>query len=217
MTIKPMPMACVVVASLMLGGCSWFSHKSAKSDADIAAAAAAEAEAEVVNGVAAEPAQATQAPAPVAAPPAQSPGAAVVDFLTMHQRMGNSGLPDAGSMNAYSAFLCPSLASALRDARVRQEQFRASKPDEKPPLVEGDLFSSLFEGPDSYSAAESKLDGPRAMVKMDLRHGEGGAATSWQDTMVLELDDGIWCISDVEYGGKWPSANRGRLSETLKQ
>ena len=33
----------------------------------------------------------------------------------------------------------------------------------------------------------------------------------------LDLDDGIWCISDVEYGGKWPFANRGRLSETLKQ
>ena len=141
----------------------------------------------------------------------------MVDFLTMHQRLGNSGLPDAGSMSAYGAFLCPSLTSALRDARVRQEQFRASNPDEKPPLVEGDLFSSLFEGPESYSAAESKIEGSRALVKMDLRHGEGSGATSWKDTVVLELDDGIWCISDVEYGGKWPFANRGRLSETLKQ
>ncbi len=186
MTIKPMRLACFAAAALLLGGCSWFSHRE------------------------------IQVPAPVAAPPAQSPEAAVVDFLTMHQRLGNSGLPDA-AMNAYSAFLCPSLANALRDARVRQEQFRAGNPDEKPPLVEGDLFSSLFEGPDSYSAAETKLDGSRARVKMDLRHGEGSAATSWQDTMVLELDDGIWCISDVEYGGTWPLANRGRLSETLKQ
>ena len=148
---------------------------------------------------------------------AQSPEAAVVDFLTMHERMGNSGLPDAGSMNAYSAFLCPSLSGALRDARVRQEQFKASHPDEKPPLVEGDLFSSVFEGPDSYSAAGSEVDGGHARVTMDLRHGEGTAATSWQDTMLLDLDDGIWCIRDVEYGGKWPFANRGRLSDTLKQ
>lgn len=217
MTNKPMRLAWVVAASLLLGGCSWFSHKSAKSDADVPAAAAAE----VADDVAAESAQASEATAAAAplatAPPAQSPEAAAVDFLTMHQRLGNSGLPDAGSMNAYSAFLCPSLSSDLRDARVRQEQFRASHPDEKPPLVEGDLFSSLFEGPDSYSAAESKIEGSRALVKMDLRHGEGGGATSWQDTVVLELDDGIWCISDVEYGGKWPFANRGRLTETLKQ
>lgn len=213
MTIKPLRMTCVVAASLLLGGCSWFSQKSTKSDADAAVAVTAQVE----EGVAAGLAQPTQTPARVAAPATQSPEAAVVDFLTMHQRLGNSGLPDAGSMNAYSAFLCPSLASAMRDARVRQEQFRASNPDEKPPLVEGDLFSSLFEGPDSYSAAEAKVDGSRATVKMDLRHGEGGAATSWQDTMLLELDDGIWCISDVEYGGKWPFANRGRLSETLKQ
>ncbi len=213
MTIKPMPMACVLAAGLLLGGCSWFSHKSGKSDADVAVAAITQAQ----DGVPAEPAKVTEVPASVAVPPAQSPEAAVVDFLAMHQRLGNSGLPDPGSMSAYSAFLCPSLASALRSAHVRQEQFRASNPDQKPPLVEGDLFSSLFEGPDSYSAAESKLDGSRARVKMDLRQGEGSTATSWQDTMVLELDDGIWCISDVEYGGNWPFANRGRLSETLKQ
>ena len=213
MTIKPMRTAGVLAAALLLGGCSWFSHKFAKSDADAAVAASTQAD----DGVFADSAQATQAPAPLALPTGQSPEAAVVDFLAMHQRLGNSGLPDAGSMNAYSAFLCPSLVSVLRDARVRQEQFRASKPDQKPPLVEGDLFSSLFEGPDSYSAAGSKLDGSRARVTMDLRHGEGSAATSWQDTMALELDDGIWCISDVEYGGKWPFANRGRLSETLKQ
>lgn len=218
MTIKPMRLACVMSAVLLLGGCSWFSHKSAKSDADLTTTATTEdAEvAEVAEVASAEVAPPVEAPA-AAAPPAQSPEAAVVDFLTMHQRLGNSGLPDAGSMNAYSAFLCPSLTSALRDARVRQEQFRASNPDEKPPLVEGDLFSSLFEGPDSYAAAESRVDGSRATVKMDLRHGEGASATSWQDTMLLELDDGIWCISDVEYGGKWAFANRGRLSEMLKQ
>lgn len=214
MTIKTMRLAWLVAAALLLGGCSWFSHKSAKSDADASATTATTTDA--VADAAADVAPATEAPAPVA-PPTQSPEAAVVDFLTMHQRLGNSGLPDAGSMSAYGAFLCPSLTSALRDARVRQEQFRASNPDEKPPLVEGDLFSSLFEGPESYSAAESKAEGSRARVKMDLRHGEGSAATSWQDTVVLELDDGIWCISDVEYGGKWPFANRGRLSEMLKQ
>ena len=217
MKIKAIHLAAAVAAALLLGGCSWFSHKPAKPDADVAATATTVL-ADVDAGPAqpASSAQAAEASAAVA-PSAQSPEAAVVDFLTMHQRLGNSGLPDAGSLDAYNAFLCPSLASALRDARVRQEQFRARNPDEKPPLVEGDLFSSLFEGPDSYSAAESKIDGPRATVKMDLRHGEGSGATTWQDSMLLELDDGIWCISDVEYGGKWPLANRGRLSDTLKQ
>ena len=212
MTNNPMHLACLIAAALMLGGCAWFSPKSAKSEAGVAAGATAD----VADAANAGPAQAGGSPT-AAAPPVQSPEAAVVDFLTMHQRMGNSGLPGTASMNAYGAFLCPSLASKLRDARVRQEQFRASKPDEKPPLVEGDLFSSLFEGPDSYSAADSKIEGSRATVKMDLRHGEGSSATSWQDTVVLETDDGIWCISDVEYGGTWPFANRGRLSETLKQ
>ena len=204
--------AAMLVALLTASGCSWFSHKSAKPDADQARAVPVEPAA--TPGDVAET-EVASAPAP--APAAQSPEAAVVDFLTMHQRLGNSGLPDAGAMNAYDAFLCPSLGDALRGARVRQEQFKASNPGEKPPLVEGDLFSSLFEGPDSYSAAASKIDGARALVTMDLGHGEGSAATRWQDTVSLELDDGIWCISDVQYGGKWPFANQGRLSDSLKQ
>ncbi|MBC7655997.1 MAG: hypothetical protein H7147_02360, partial [Frankiaceae bacterium] len=100
----------LLAAALLGSGCSWFSHKSAKADAVQPDAAVAEA---------AAPAEAVPAPAPAPAPAAQSPEAAVVDFLTMHQRLGNSGLPDAGSMSAYNAFLCPSLAVVLRGARER--------------------------------------------------------------------------------------------------
>lgn len=194
-----------VFACLLLGGCSWFSSRP--SDIEAGDAPATSSDAAAIATAPAEP-----EPAPV---PTQGPESVATDFLTMHQRLGNSGLPAVDAMNAYGAFLCPALATSLRDAKIRQEQFRASRPDEKPPLVEGDLFSSLFEGPEAWTVAETRVDGDRAEVVLDLRHGEGAAATRWKDRMQMQLDDGIWCIADVEYQGQWPAANRGRLSESL--
>jgi hypothetical protein len=190
-------------AVVLLAGCSWFHHKHdhAKAEAPAAeAAAAAPAEA-----APAEPAAAAQAPASVAE-----------DFYAMHQKLGNSGLPNSGAMNAYNAFLCPDLSAAIADAYKRQQQFVAEHPDDKPPLIEGDLFSSLFEGPESVMAGDTAIDGNSARVTLSMHAGEGSHATKWKDVVVLKLDDGIWCIDDVEYQGKWPFANHGRLSDTLK-
>lgn len=209
----------MVLALLLVGsGCSWFRHKDKaveqpQASADVATAATA---------AATEPQAAADAPVLAVTPAAsaeaaQGPGAVAMDFLAMHQRFGNSGLPDRGSMNAYAAFLCPSLSEAIRAAQVRQEQFKASHPDEKPPLVEGDLFSSLFEGPERFSVSDTRIDGGKAQVDLAMTHGEGNAITRWTDTLDFDLDDGIWCLSDVEYHGKWPFANKGSLSGTLQQ
>lgn len=203
----------MVLALVLVGsGCSWFRHKD---NGDEQAKAAAEGAA--ADTVAAAEAAVT-APADAGkSEPAQGPAAVAMDFLAMHQRFGNSGLPDRGSMNAYAAFLCPGLSDAIRAAQVRQEQFKASHPDEKPPLVEGDLFSSLFEGPETFSVSDTRIDGGKAQVDLAMSHGEGTGTTRWTDTLDFDLDDGIWCLSDVEYHGKWPFANKGSLTGTLKQ
>lgn len=183
--------ACLFAVLVFAGsGCSWFrgKHESAASSA---------------------------AAQPVAAEPAQGPAAVAMDFMAMHQKLGNSGLPQRADLPAYDAFLCPALAQAIRAAQVRQEQARAEHPDDKPPFVEGDLFSSLFEGPDGFEVRDTAVTGAAARVEMAMSNGQGEAARHWKDTLDLTLDDGIWCISDVEYGGQWPFANKGRLSSTL--
>lgn len=212
--MKAIRVSMVLALVLASSSCSWFRHKDtvaeqAKSAADTAAA---EAEAE-----AAADAPQVAPPQAASAEPAQGPAAVAMDFLAMHQRFGNSGLPDRSSMNAYAAFLCPSLSEAIRAAQIRQEQFKASHPDEKPPLVEGDLFSSLFEGPERFSTSDTRIDGSKAQVDVAMSHGEGQSITRWTDTMLFDLDDGIWCLVDVEYHGKWPFANKGSLTGTLKQ
>lgn len=204
-----------ITALLLVGGCSWFKHKPAQAGSEGAeAVAAAEATAAAEASAAAEAEAATEAQEASAATDAA--GTLAEDFYVMHQRFGNSGLPNAGSMNAYNAFLCPRLSALIVDARQRQQQFAAAHPEDKPPLVDGDLFSSLVEGPESVKARETVLEGDSARVTLAMSHGDGDRATKWNDTMVLIRDDGIWCIDDVEYQGQWPFAHRGRLSDALK-
>lgn len=205
--------ACLAIVVLLgTAGCSWFRAKSPPAY-DTAGDADAVPAADAADSIPATPAT---PPVANAAEPAQGPVAVAMDFLVMHQRLGDSGLPSRGDMAAYDAFLCPDLAQAIRAAQARQETARAEHPNEKPPYVDGDFFSSLFEGPERFEVRDSQVDGDTARVEVAMRHGEGEAATRWTDTLVMRLDDGIWCLADVEYGGDWPLANKGRLGAALQ-
>lgn len=206
-TVRATCLALVVL--LGMSACSWFRAKPAPAD-EAPADTAAE-----TTGEATPAASATPAPAD-AAEPAQGPVAVAMDFLVMHQRLGNSGLPQRADLPAYDAFLCQDLAQAIRAAQVRQEVARAERPDEKPPYAEGDLFSSLFEGPERFEVRDSQVEGDSARVSVAMRHGEGETAKRWTDMLVMRLDDGIWCLADVEYGGDWPMASKGRLGAALQ-
>jgi hypothetical protein len=206
---------CVLLLSQ--AGCSWWRHRQAPA-ADLALPATP---ASAANEAAAGAAPATEpvpAPEPAALSEAQAKSASALatDFYQMHIRMSARGLPGPGTMNAYAAFLCPGLVSAIGDARGRQQQFIQAHPQEKPPLVEGDLFSSLFEGADSANALEATGTDSGARVTVALGRGKGADAARWKDDLVLERDDQLWCVADVEYRGDWQFANRGRLSDRLK-
>jgi len=161
-----------------------------------------------------------QAPAAEATPESEEMRAATklaTDFYEMRARLGRTGLPDETEMKAYRAFLCPALATAMDEARVRQKAWIAAHPDEKPPLIEGDLFSSLFEGTDVVTPSGTEVQGESARVNLSMRFGEGEGAARWRDAVLLEKDQGSWCIADVEYRGDWPFANKGKLSSTLAE
>jgi hypothetical protein len=198
-------LACVVV--LVSSGCSWF--RSMRADAPTQAPAAG-AEGDVSSLLATE----------AASPQSRAAAAAsttVSDFYEMRQRLGRSGLPDEGEMKAYRAFLCAPLSASMDAARVRQRLYIDDNPDDKPPLAEGDLFSSLFEGADVVTPADTEISGETARVSMSMRFGEGDKAVRWKDDVLLARDQGSWCIADVEYRGDWPFANKGKLSAKLAE
>jgi hypothetical protein len=156
------------------------------------------------------------APAALSASDAEAARRLAGDFYEMHARFAGRGLLDPAATNAYGAFLCPSLVRALEDARARQAAYRTAHPDDKPPLAEGDLFSSLFEGVEHATAGIPAAEGEAVRVPVALSRGMGPGAQHWQDGLILQRDGEVWCVADVDYGGRWPMANQGRLTDKLK-
>jgi hypothetical protein len=203
-SLKNLSRGVLLVAAVMGCGCSWWRHRH-DAPADAVATAG----------------EATPSIAPAALPPEgeqmRAATTLATDFYEMRLRLGRTGLPDEGEMKAYRAFLCPTLVAAMDAARVRQRAHMAEHPDDKPPLIEGDLFSSLFEGVEVATPAGTEITGDSASVTMSMRFGEGDDAVRWKDALLLARDEGSWCIADVEYRGDWPFANKGKLSTTLAE
>ena len=63
-----------------------------------------------------------------------------------------TGAPTAAQLAALSPLLSDTLRALLDAARRRNEADVARAPDEKPAFADGDLFSSLFEGPSAVDA-----------------------------------------------------------------
>ncbi len=105
-------------------------------------------------------------------------------------------------------------------ARAGQAAYRDRFPTDKPPLVDGDLFSSLFEGATGGEAGEVTMAGNEARVQWNATNdgaGFGGKAVRWSDVFVLRRSGGSWRIADVEYGGGWDFAPRGHLADALRE
>ena len=85
-------------------------------------------------------------------------------------------------------------------------------PGEKPPLVDGCLFASLFEGPTSFEVAAAHAADGVTRVPVKFRYGEEAA---WQDVIVLTRERDRFVIDDIEFAGAGPFNPPGRLSEAL--
>ena len=104
--------------------------------------------------------------------------------------------------------------SSAKEA-IRDNKFIKEYPDEKPPWIEGDLFSSLTEGATSYSLGKSRVEKTRAEVDVHLIYKDKNDATEWMDTVVLTKVNGKWVITDILFKGNWAFMNGASLRASL--
>jgi hypothetical protein len=131
------------------------------------------------------------------------------------RRQAVSGLPSAEVWARLRPRLTPELAAAFEAARVEQAAFRRAHPQEKPPWVDGDLFSSLFEGPQAFRLGDALTREDRSEVAVHCVYGEGAGATQWTDVLLLRRTASGWRVDDLRYGGTWDFALRGSLRQML--
>jgi len=152
------------------------------------------------------------------APPTESSRAMLEKFYTQHLRNRDSGVPDEYLLDGYRPYISQRLTALLERARQVRDQAIVAHPDEKPPFVEGDLFSSLFEGPTGFEIGMPvRLNDENQRVPVVFSNViPGQQPVRWTDYAVMVHEESGWKLDDVEYGGQWEFATHGRLSEMLK-
>lgn len=151
----------------------------------------------------------------VAAEIPEDPQSAARVFYAELRRLGLRSLPTVAEWEPFAPRATPELTVAIERARKEQAEFMKKFPDDKPPWVDGDLFSSLFEGPQRFEIGKAKIIGDRAEVPVNCVHTEGGDTAKWTDVLILTKTEKGWLVDDLRYGGTWDFAAQGTLRDAL--
>ena len=154
------------------------------------------------------------APASAADSPAKAAEGFYAVYSTFHP---SDGIPDAAGRAKYAPFLSPFLDKLLADGNAAEIRFNKANKN-SPPLIEGDLFTSMFEGATSYKIGACKVSAAQASCVVDLVYDDKkDTPMRWTDTITLTKTKADWRVNDILYGGNWEYANKGKLSATLRQ
>ena len=82
-------------------------------------------------------------------------------------------------------------------------------------MVEGDLFTSSFEGATSYKVLS--CDAKTSSCMVELNYVEAGSKPfTWKDRIYLVKDSQGWLVDDLEFLGDWQFMHKGKLQDLLK-
>lgn len=138
-------------------------------------------------------------------------------YSTFHP---SDGIPDAKDRAKYAPFLSLALDDLLKRGNEAEQAFAKANKN-SPPLIEGDLFTSNFEGATSIKVGTCKGDAKAArctvgLVYDDRTDNAKDKPITWNDTVVLLSTPGGWRVDDIAYGATWAFGNKGKLSDTVK-
>jgi len=141
-----------------------------------------------------------------------------IGFYTAYLKLPAGGVPSADGRARLRPYISPALEQLLINAAAAEVRHDAATNGQEPPLLEGDPFTSLFEGATEFGEPDcTEGSGSKASCKVALTHAdpEGGTA-KWTDTLDLVELEAVWRINDIEYGGVGDFGHHGRLTELLK-
>lgn len=138
-------------------------------------------------------------------------------FYTLYLKTKPHGVPDAAVVRRFKPLLSAGLATALGQAGSAEAAHFKATNNAEPPLFEGDLFTSLYEGASSYSLEGCTTEGSHAYCDVELAYAEvpGAKPTTWTDRLVFAKRVNGWAVDDIVFGGNWDFGQHGTLRSTL--
>jgi hypothetical protein len=116
-------------------------------------------------------------------------------------------MPAARERAQLARLLSPKLAQLLDDAAATEARcVKAAARDEKPDILEGDLFVGNYEGASEVAYGEAARDGDAVSVQANLMYIDRRypkahplRAVAWRDRLELAPGDGRWLIEDIKF------------------
>jgi len=139
----------------------------------------------------------------------------VSSFYRIHLQNHAPGLPSTDELKQFEPLLSHALYALLTETAAADARYHAAQGSQAAPLIEGDLFTSLYEGATSFAVQSCDSDAQRASCQVALRYQKEGADESWNDKILLVKEGQQWRIDDIEFIGNDQSSQREYLSDTL--
>lgn len=140
----------------------------------------------------------------------------VNDFYSVYLTMRPSGLPSDNEQQKLNPYFADSLQKLFQRARNTEDKYMVENKD-TPPLVEGDIFTSLFEGATSFKLLSCKTKENVCFVEFQYSEKRQPSPTIWNDKVYLIKSAQVWRIDNIEYLGNWQFMHKGKLRELLNQ
>ena len=158
------------------------------------------------------------AAAPSAPPAKGTPQAVITAFYTLTQKLGPHGVPGKKDLPKFKPLLSDGLFKLLSDASAAEDLYAEEDQERGTPLVEGDLFSSMAEGPTAFKVEPCDLAGTEGacLVALTYTDPDPKNKTEWKDKLYLVKGPAGWRIHDLEYMATWEFGNKGRLKQLLE-
>jgi len=156
---------------------------------------------------------------------ADSPAAAANAFYAVYgpTHLMGGGVPDATQRVRYAPLLSPRLNTQIAQAAAAQARLTAKVKNAVPPVLQGDIFTSLFEGATAWTVANCTGDAKVAHCRATLTHAPAASPgakvekpVTWDDILVLVSTPQGWKLDDVLYDARFATGNTGRLSGMLE-
>ncbi|QHM76067.1 putative lipoprotein YbjP [Mixta theicola] len=140
------------------------------------------------------------------------PDSVAQKFYDLRIAQPTQGLPDNQLLARYRPYLSEKLYQSLLEANTRSD-----KPAE---WRQGDLFSSLAQGPTTAKVANASTipntDARNIPLRVSLTR-EGDRRVSWQDEVLMVREGTCWTVDDVRYVANWQHPGGGTLTQLLEK
>jgi hypothetical protein len=143
---------------------------------------------------------------------------AVQKFYQVYLEVKTFGVPTEKDRARFAPYLSGQLQELLAGAAAAERRYAKATRGKVPPLVEGDLFTSMFEGAHGFRVVSCEMQGEQGVCLVEFTFTDPSLKSPfhWQDKVYLAKGPHGWVVDDIEFLGTWQFMHKGRLQDLLK-